>query len=145
MSIRVVYFREGGVLHSWWWYGIASVECSSTNCNGHSCCQSTSQAKEVTPDVSTRPAIVLNTASRCANKAIRRHCRWSMCRYPGSPLQAHLAVLARQSWDCMIEKDHQELCSAFNSEVGFKEKIALQDQETMSYIGRDARGSLRLS
>ena len=38
----------------------------------------------------------------------------------------------------MIEKDHQEMRFAFNSEVGFKEKIALQDHETMLNIGWDS-------
>ena len=29
------------------------------------------------------------------------------------------------------------MCSAFNSEVGFKEKIALQDHESMINVGWD--------
>jgi hypothetical protein len=38
----------------------------------------------------------------------------------------------------MIEKDHRELRSAFNAEVEFKEKIALEDHETMFNVGWDA-------
>ena len=37
-----------------------------------------------------------------------------------------------------IEKDHQELRSAFNTEAGFKEQIAAQDHETMFNVGWDA-------
>ena len=37
----------------------------------------------------------------------------------------------------MIEKDHQALRSAFHSEVGLKEKIALHDHETMFNVGWD--------